>query len=114
MTHTERLLRVPATFRRLTGLSPEAFARLLGEVGVAWQQGPARRAGRPGRQRRPGGGRKPALALADRLLMLLIYYRTYVPHTFLGFLFGLDDSNVSRSNRRLEPLLAGVFRIPER
>jgi len=46
--------------------------------------------------------------------MLLVYYRTYVPHTFLGFLFGLDDSNVSRSNRRLEPLLAGVFRIPER
>jgi hypothetical protein len=46
--------------------------------------------------------------------MLLVYYRTYVPHTFLGFLFGLDDSNVSRSNRRLEPLLAGIFRIPER
>jgi hypothetical protein len=46
--------------------------------------------------------------------MLLVYYRTYVPHAFLGFLFGLDDSNVSRSNRRLEPLLAGVFRIPER
>jgi hypothetical protein len=46
--------------------------------------------------------------------MLLIYYRAYVPHTFLAFLFGLDDSNVSRSNRRLEPLLAGIFRIPER
>ncbi len=46
--------------------------------------------------------------------MLLVYYRTYVPHTFLGFLFGIDDSNVSRSNRRLEPLLAGIFRIPER
>lgn len=46
--------------------------------------------------------------------MLLIYYRTYVPHTFLAFLFGIDDSNVSRSNRRLEPLLAGIFRIPER
>jgi len=46
--------------------------------------------------------------------MLLIYYRTYVPHTFLAFLFGLDESNVSRSNRQLEPLLAGIFRIPER
>jgi hypothetical protein len=46
--------------------------------------------------------------------MLLMYYRTYVPHTFLAFLFGPDDSNVSRSNRRLEPLLAGIFRIPER
>jgi hypothetical protein len=46
--------------------------------------------------------------------MLLIYYRTYVPHAFLAFLFGIDDSNVSRSNRRIEPLLAGIFRIPER
>lgn len=46
--------------------------------------------------------------------MLRICYRTHVPHTFLAFLFGLDDSNVSRSNRRLGPLLAGVFRIPER
>ena len=46
--------------------------------------------------------------------MLLIYYRTYVPHAFLGFLFALDDSNVGRCNRRTEPLLAGVFRIPER
>jgi hypothetical protein len=46
--------------------------------------------------------------------MLLASYRTYVPHTFLGFRFGLDDSNGSRSNRRWEPLWAGVFRVPER
>jgi hypothetical protein len=114
MTHSERLLRVPATFRRLTGLSPEAFARLRGEVEVAWRHDQARRASRPGRQRKAGAGRKPTLALADRLLMLLVYYRTYVPYAFLGFLFGLDDSNACRSNRRLEPLLAGIFRVPER
>lgn len=114
MTHTERLLRVPATFRRLTGLSTEAFAGLLVQVEAAWQQDQARRAARPGRQRKAGAGRPPALALPDRLLMLLVYYRTYVPYAFLGFLFGLDDSNACRSNRRLEPLLAGIFRIPER
>lgn len=114
MTHADRLLRTPATFRRLTGLTPAAFGRLLGEVTDADATARTRRAAHPGRQRNAGGGRKPALPLADRLLMLLIYYRTYVPHTFLGFLFGIDDSNVSRSNRRLEPLLAGVFRIPER
>lgn len=114
MTHADRLLRTPATFRRLTGLTPAAFRRLLGEVADADVTARARRAARPGRQRKAGGGRKPALPPADRLLMLLVYYRTYVPHTFLAFLFGLDDSNVSRSNRRLEPLLAGVFRIPER
>lgn len=114
MSHADRLLRTPATFRRLTGLTPAAFRRLLAEVAVAEEQARDRRAARPGRRREAGAGRKPALPLADRLLMLLVYYRTYVPHTFLGFLFGLDDSNVSRSNRRLEPLLAGIFRIPER
>jgi len=114
MPHADRLLRTPVTFRRLTGLTPAAFRRLLGEVATADEQARTRRAARPGRQRKAGAGRKSALNLADRLRMLLIYYRTYVPHTFLGFLFGIDDSNVSRSNRRLEPLLAGVFRIPER
>lgn len=37
-----------------------------------------------------------------------------MPHTFLGFLFGPGDSTVSRGNRRLEPLLAGIVRIPGR
>ena len=114
MTHADRLLITPATFRRLTGLTPAAFRRLAGEVAEADAAGRARRAGRPGRRRKAGAGRKPALPIADQLLMLLIYYRTYVPHAFLGFLFGIDDSNVSRGIRRLEPLLAGVFRIPER
>jgi DDE superfamily endonuclease/Helix-turn-helix of DDE superfamily endonuclease len=114
MTHAGRLQQAPTTFRRLTGLTPPAFRRLLGEVMAADAQTRSRRATRPGRKRKAGGGRKPDLALADQVLMLLIYYRTYVPHTFLGFLFGLDDSNVSRGNRRLEPLLAGIFRIPER
>ena len=46
--------------------------------------------------------------------MLLIYYRTYVTHAFLGFLFGVDDSAVGRNINPLQPLLAGIFRIPER
>ena len=46
--------------------------------------------------------------------MLLIYYRTYVSHAFLGFLFGIDDSAVGRNINPLAPMLAGIFRIPER
>jgi hypothetical protein len=46
--------------------------------------------------------------------MLLIYYRTYITHAFLGFLFGIDDSAVGRNINPLAPLLAGIFRIPER
>ena len=114
MVHADRLLRSPATFRRLTGLTPAAFRRLLGEVAVAEAAARDRRAARPTRRRKGGAGRKSSLAPADRLLMLSVYYRTDVPHAFLGFLFGLDGSNAGRGNRRLEPLLAGVSRTPER
>jgi hypothetical protein len=114
MSHTDRLRRAPKAFRRLTGISPTAFDELLAKLVPLYQQAEARRKGRPGRNRKPGGGRKHSLELADRLLMLLIYYRTYITHAFLGFLFGLDDSAVGRDINPLGPLLAGIFRIPER
>jgi hypothetical protein len=114
MSHTERLRRSPNAFRRLTGITPAAFDRLLADLTPRYEQAEARRKDRPGRRRRPGAGRKHALSLADRLLLLLIYYRTYTTHAFLGFLFGIDDSAVGRNINPLQPLLAGIFRIPER
>jgi DDE superfamily endonuclease/Helix-turn-helix of DDE superfamily endonuclease len=114
MSHTDRLRKAPMTFRRLTGITPAAFDGLLAQLTPCHEQAEARRKARTGRKRKPGGGRKHALVLADRLLMLLIYYRTYVTHAFLGFLFGIDDSAVGRNINPLQPLLAGIFRIPER
>jgi hypothetical protein len=114
MSHSERLLRLPKAFRRLTGIDPDTFRSLLPQVERAFGEARGKRADRPGRRRRPGAGRKFALPLGDRLLMLLVYYRTYVSHAFLAFLFGVDDATVCRNIRQLEPLLAGIFRIPER
>jgi DDE superfamily endonuclease len=114
MSHTERLKRSPNAFRQLTGITPDAFDRLLADLTPRHDAAEARRKDRPGRKRKPGAGRKHALALADRLLMLLIYYRTYATHALLGFLFGVDDSAVGRNINPLQPLLAGIFRIPER
>lgn len=114
MTHTERLRRSPKAFRLLTGITPATYDRLLADLTPRYEQAEARRKARPGRKRRPGAGRKHALALADRLLMLLMYYRTYATHAFLGYLFGVDDSAVGRNINPLQPLLAGIFRIPER
>jgi DDE superfamily endonuclease/Helix-turn-helix of DDE superfamily endonuclease len=114
MNHSERLKRTPDTFRQLTGLTPAVFDQLLAQLAPRYHEADARRKARPGRRRKPGAGRKHTLPLADRLLMLLLYYRTYVSHAFLGFLFGLDDSAVGRNINPLQPLLAGLFRIPER
>jgi len=114
MSHSDRLKRSPDTFRQLTGISPAAFDHLLAQLTPRYQEAEARRKARPGRKRKPGAGRKHVLPLGDRLLMLLVYYRTYVSHAFLAFLFGLDDSSVGRNINPLQPLLQSVFRIPER
>jgi Helix-turn-helix of DDE superfamily endonuclease len=114
MSHTDRLKRCPDTFRQLTGITPALFDQLLAELTPRYQQADARRKDRPGRRRKPGAGRRHTLPLADRLLMLLVYYRTYATHALLGFLFGIDDSAVCRNVNPLQPLLAGIFRVPER
>ena len=114
MSHTERLRRSPNAFRQLTGITPVVFDQLLADLTPRYEHAEAKRKNRPDRRRQPGAGRKHALTLADRLLMLLIYYRTYTTHAFLGFLFGVDDSAVCRNVNPLQPLLAGLFRIPER
>src|SRR5207248_7208764 len=108
------LRRSPASFRALTGIGPAEFDALLARLTPLEQQARTRRAQRPGRRRKAGAGRKFKTPLCDRLLMLLVYYRTYVTHAFLGFLFGIDDSAVGRNSNPLQPLLAGLFRIPER
>lgn len=105
---------MPDTFRQLTGITPEAFDQLLAELEPRYQQADTKRKTRRARRRKPGAGRKFTLPLADRLLMLLMYYRTYATHAFLGFLFGIDDSSVCRNINPLQLLLAGIFRIPER
>ena len=114
MSHTSRLKRMPDTFRQLTGITPAAFDQLLGELEPRYQQADAKRKNKPTRKRKPGAGRTFTLPLSDRLLALLMYYRTYTTHAFLGFLFGIDQSSVCRNINPLQPLLAGIFRIPER
>lgn len=114
MSHTERLRRSPKAFRQLTGITPAVFDKLLADLMPRHEQAEVKRKSRPNRQRQIGAGRKHALDLSDRLLMLLIYYRTYTTHVFLGFLFGVDDSAVGRNINPLQPLLNGIFRIPER
>jgi hypothetical protein len=51
-------------------------------------------------------GRESVLkTLEDKLMALLIYYRTYITHEFLGHLCGLHNSNICRLFKKLEPLL---------
>ena len=114
MSHAKRLSRSADAFRQLTAITPTVFDTLLADLTPRYELAEAKRKDRPGRQRRPGAGRKHALDLPNRLLTLLSYYRSYTTHALLGFLFGVDDSAVGRNINPLQPILAGIFRIPER
>ncbi len=46
--------------------------------------------------------------------MLLVYYRMYLTYDLTGHLFGLDQSNVSRNIRYLEPAVKRSIPIPSK
>ena len=52
--------------------------------------------------------RKAKLPLVDRLLLTLLYYRTYVTQEFVGFLFGVDKGTVCRVVQDISLCLAGL------
>jgi hypothetical protein len=114
MTKYDKLRRKPSFFRMLTGLSAGAFDTLVAELEPVWLARKAKRSARRPRQRKPGAGRKAKLRLADRLLLTLLYYRSYITQEFVGFLFGVDKGTVSRKVQELSLCMAGVFRIPEK
>jgi IS5 family transposase len=93
----------PAIFKRLFGVSVNEFEIILSKTEGEWQKKVVKRYKRPGRDYK--------LDLADMILMLLLYYRSYTSQLFIGFLFGIDDSRVSRNIRKLEPILAKVMAI---
>ena len=114
---TQKLAQIalrPKILHTLTGLTPCQFITLLANLRPRWEAAEYKRKNWPGRQRKIGGGRTPSLDLAGDLFMVLLFYRTYAHHPFIGLVVGLDESNVGRRIRRLEPLLQQVFRIPER
>ncbi|MDY3557471.1 transposase family protein, partial [Gemmata sp. JC717] len=82
--------RKPLLFRMFTGLSAAAFDALVADLEPVWLARKATRGARRPRQRKPGAGRKVKLAFADRVLVVLLYYRVYVTQEFVGFLFGVD------------------------
>ena len=104
----------PKVFRHLTGLTVEKFEELLHTLNPIYNDAEEKRLYKSNRQRAQGGGRNQKLSLEDKLVLLLMYYRLYITHELLGFMFNLHNSNVSRQINYLQPLLAKIFRIPTR
>jgi hypothetical protein len=96
----DKLKQRPRIFRKLTGMNLEEFTRLLERLRTALDK-----------EFSPLGRQRKLATHTDRVLLLLIYYRCYCTHEFLGYFVGLDDSNVCRLFQRLEPLIAKKIHI---
>jgi hypothetical protein len=102
------------SFERLSGLTVMTFKELVEAMLPAIEAAESKRLLARKRQRDVGAGNRYKLAACDQVLLTLLYYRTYITQEFAGFLFGLDDSNVSRCITRIGRVMAGHFCLPEK
>lgn len=94
----------PQVFLRLTGVSINDFEKIEQKCKPLWDK-------RVIKKKKLSGRPYGLSDLEMHLLCLLLYYRCYTSQLFLGFMLGVDDSCISRSIKRLEPILAKVISI---
>ncbi len=108
----EKLRTKPKEFLSATGITVEEFERLLPAFAVAYEKKyPADKtvAGLP-RQRRAGGGVKGKLKqMADKLLFILVYQKTYPLQTMQGLHFEMSQAQANEWIHRLMPVLQAAL-----
>ena len=104
----EKLIRKPRAFRSMTGLNIDEFERVYGDFEYCYGETEAERLARPDRQRARGAGGQFKHNLRTRLMMTLIWLRTYPTYEVLGVLFDLDKGNISRN---LKSILAALEKV---
>jgi hypothetical protein len=108
-----KLSKKPTIFRKMTGVTIENIQEIVKRIQPYWNDSEKERLSRPNRQRRIGAGPKYHLkTLEDKMLVLFLYYRTYVTMDFLGLIFDLDKSSISRLIERLEGVMKKVQLLP--
>ncbi len=84
-------------FRRLTGVKPDTFRKMLEVLEAAERERKA--------AQRYRGGKKPKLTLADQLMMTLCYLREYRTQFHVGKSYGLHETQCGRIIRHVEDTL---------
>jgi hypothetical protein len=106
----KKLVRKPRAFRSMTGLDIEEFERLYGDFEYYFAETEAERLARSDRQRARGAGGQFKHDRRTRLVMTLIWLRTYPTYEVLGVLFDLDKGNISQNLKGVLPALEKVTR----
>jgi transposase len=92
-------------FLRLTGLKVEEFNRISKIIKPIYEKERIKRV-------KDNTGRISNIkTIEDKLICLFMYYRCYITHEFLGYLFNLHNSNICRLFKILEPIVAKKIHI---
>lgn len=89
-------------FRRITGIKPSTFAKMVEILRRAYETKHKRR------------GRKPKLSIEDMLLASLEYWREYRTYAHIAASYGLHESSLFRIVKWVENTLItdGTFSLP--
>ncbi len=93
----------PIVFSRLTGVSLELFGKILEGVTPLFEEKTQEVYKKQGRHHK--------LAMPERIMCVLMYYRCYMTHEFLGCLFGIHQSQMTRLIGQIRPLLADFIAL---
>ena len=112
MLNHSKLARKPRQFQSITGITPQQFDFLYDTIKKRYRTTEEKRLSSKTRKRSVGAGHPFSLALKDRILMLLMYYRMYTSYGLLEVIFDLDKSNVCRDIRYMEPAVKSCILVP--
>jgi hypothetical protein len=108
MLNYDQLKEDAPRFLSLTGLHPDEFAHLLPAFAQAWEAYLAeeeRKRSQP-RRRKSGGGRIGKVKkLEDKLLFILVHFKTYPLQVVQGQLFGLSQGQANTWIHVLSPIV---------
>ena len=96
----------PEKLKRFTGLRLEQFTLLAGKLKPLWTASEQKRLNHSDRKRAIGADRKYQLTTIEgKLLLMLLWYRTYAVYDLLGWSFDLEVTNIGRLTAKLTPLI---------
>src|ERR1700721_630230 len=85
----------PALFKRLTGVKKEVFVQMLDCIRTFKEQ----------HRKHASRGKPPKLSYADKLLLMLMYYREYRSQFHIGVTYGIAESTVCEIITEMESIL---------
>ncbi len=101
-------------FKTTAGISLQQFDFLIRDVEKTYQQAESERLARPDRKRQVGAGRRSFLHLWDRVLLTLMYYRTYLTQDGLTHLFGITRGSISTNIGKMSPIIRDSLPLPQK